>query len=217
MPAQDPEQTEESIEQRLLSIIRELLAELKPRGAHSVVIDLDSALDRDLGFDSLSRVELMLRIERGFDVNLPEQVLGQAESPRDLLRAIQAAPTKAGATRRVRAHTSLAGASGYPVAALTLVEMLEWHATAHPQRPHVFLYDEGEQAVEITYADLYQGALGLAAGLQARGLAQGQSVAIMLPTGRDYLCIFFAILVAGGFLILPMFMYFCSACCGGAS
>lgn len=26
----------------------------------------------------------------------------------------------------------------------------------------------------------------------------------------------FAILVAGGFLILPLYMYFCSACCGGA-
>jgi len=198
MPAQDPEQTEESIEQRLLAIIRELLAELKPRGVQFAVIDLDSALDRDLGFDSLSRVELMLRIERGFDVNLPEQILGQAESPRDLLRAIQAAPTKAGATRQVQSHTPLAGSGGYPAGALTLVEMLQWHATAHPQRPHVFLYDEGEQPVEITYADLYQGALGLAAGLQAQGLVQGQSVAIMLPTGRDYLCIFFAILVAGG-------------------
>ena len=27
----------------------------------------------------------------------------------------------------------------------------------------------------------------------------------------------FAVLVAGGFLVLPLWMYFCSVCCGGAS
>jgi len=198
MPSQGAEQTEASVEQRLLAIISELLAELKPRGSHLTRIDLDSALDRDLGFDSLSRVELMIRVERGFDVNLPEQVLGQAESPRDLLRAIQAAPGKAGATMPLQTHTPLAGAAEYPDTALTLVDMLEWHAVAHPQRTHVFLYEEAGQPVEITYADLHRGALGLAAGLQARGLAPGQAVAIMLPTGRDYLCVFFAILIAGG-------------------
>lgn len=198
MPAQAETSSAGTPEQRLLAIITELLRELKPAGSHFTAIDLDSALDRDLGFDSLSRVELMLRIERGFDVNLPEQVLGQAESPRDLLRAIQAAPTRAGAALPVQAHTPVTGAEGYPVGALTLVEMLEWHVAAHPRRPHVFLYEEAEEPEEISYGELHRGALALAAGLQARGLAPGQSVAIMLPTGRDYLCVFFAILMAGG-------------------
>ena len=198
MPAQAEKSSPETPEQRLLAIIAELLRELKPAGSQFTTIDLDSALDRELGFDSLSRVELMLRIERGFDINLPEQVLGQAESPRDLLRAIQAAPTKAGTAMPVQAHAPVTDAEGYPVGALTLVEMLEWHVAAHPQRPHVFLYEEAEEPEEISYGDLHGGALGLAAGLQARGLAPGQSVAIMLPTGRDYLCVFFAILMAGG-------------------
>ncbi|MFB3079673.1 MAG: AMP-binding protein, partial [Lysobacterales bacterium] len=69
---------------------------------------------------------------------------------------------------------------------------------SHPQRPHVYLYGEGDEPETITYATLVDGARAVAAGLQARGLLPGQSVAIMLPTGRDYLFSFFGILLAGG-------------------
>ena len=40
--------------------------------------------------------------------------------------------------------------------------------------------------------------LAIAAGLHAHELQPGQSVALMLPTGRDYLFSFFGILMAGG-------------------
>lgn len=180
----------------LLEVIRRLAAELRvPR---TDPVHLDSALDRDLGFDSLSRVELLARIERTFGMSLSEQLWAGAETPRDLLRAVLAAD----ATRRVpgapagRAATPQA-ATGTPRSAQTLNEVLDWHAQAHPQRTHVHLSGEGESRQEISYGALHDGARALAAGLQRHGLRPGQTVAIMLPTGPEYLYSFFGILLAG--------------------
>ena len=49
----------------LLEEIRSLLAEIQS-GAVSQAIHLDHSLERDIGFDSLTRVELLSRIERRF-------------------------------------------------------------------------------------------------------------------------------------------------------
>ena len=48
-------------------------------------------LDRDLGFDSLARMELLLRIERAFGVALPDDTLQRADTVADLLAALQRA------------------------------------------------------------------------------------------------------------------------------
>ena len=53
-------------------------------------VGLDSSLERELGLDSLARVELVLRLEREFSVSLPEQALASSETPRDLLRFLLA-------------------------------------------------------------------------------------------------------------------------------
>ena len=185
----------------VLSHVRELALELHPRRKHSLRITLDSALDRDLGFDSLSRVELLLRLERAFGISLPEQVLASAETPRDLWRALLsagAAGRQGPSSAQIMRAAALEELEGTPHTARTLPEMLDWHVLSHPQRPHVYLYGDGDEPEVITYAALADGARALAAGLQARGLLPGQTVAIMLPTGRDYLFSFFGILLAGG-------------------
>ncbi len=48
--------------------------------------NLDNSLEKDLGLDSLARVELLARIERHFGLVLPERIFTEAETPRDLLR-----------------------------------------------------------------------------------------------------------------------------------
>lgn len=183
----------------LLQQVRELLLELHPRRGRSLHVTLDTTLDRELGFDSLSRVELLLRLESAFGVSLPEQLLADAETLRDLWRAVQVGKVvgrpEPVAQARAAALDELAGT---PHTALTLLEMLDWHVLKHPQRPHVYLYGERDEPETITYAMLADGAQAVAGGLQARGLLPGQSVAIMLPTGRDYLFSFFGILRAGG-------------------
>ena len=54
-------------------------------------VELDDALDRDLGLGSLERVELLLRLEQRFGVRLSDAVMAGAISPRDLVTAIRAA------------------------------------------------------------------------------------------------------------------------------
>ena len=118
---------------RLLEVVRELANQLRPRQAATQAISLDSSLDRDLGLDSLARVELLTRIEKVFDATLPEAVFVNSETPRDILRALLGA-------KGVRRHDvnfearelALGGAEAVPQSAATLVEVLNWHAAAHP-------------------------------------------------------------------------------------
>ncbi|MEN8108248.1 MAG: AMP-binding protein [Pseudomonadota bacterium] len=183
----------------LLDVVRRLVVEMHPQWKRTIQVTLDSALDRDLGIDSLSRVELLMRLERTFRISFPEQTLASAETPRDLLRVVLSAHAAGQPATLAQARVTAPGeAEGAPQEAETLLEVLEWHVLAHPQRPHVYLYGEGDEPEEITYAALLDGAQVIAAGLRERALQPGQKVAIMLPTGHDYLYSFFGILLAGG-------------------
>ncbi len=179
----------------LLDLVATLAAELRP-GLRTAVT-LDSALDRDLGFDSLARVELLLRCERFFNVNLPEQTLATVETPRDLLRAVlSAGVAPRPLTAAEMSEIVVEQVSATPERAATLLEMLDWHVAAHGERTHIVLSEEtGEEL--LSYQALRVGAEALAAGLQSHDMQPGQTVAIMLPTGRDYFYSFYGVLLAG--------------------
>src|SRR4051794_629010 len=81
----------------LLEVIQTVALELHPHRQSIGSVSLDSSLERELGFDSLGRVELLQRVERAFGVQLPDPLLASAETPRDLLRAL----TTAGARSRM--------------------------------------------------------------------------------------------------------------------
>lgn len=201
MPTRPPvhQSTHDTTPQTLLDIVQQLALELHPHKHSALTVTLDSLLERDLGFDSLGRMELLLRLERTLGVHLPEQVLASAESPRDLLHAVQdASPLTVSRMTTAVDSTVREATAGVPVSATTLVDVLDWHARIHPQRPHIALYDADEHVAEITYAALYDGAAAVAAGLQAQALQPGQTVALMLPTSRDFFCGFYGILLAGG-------------------
>ncbi|HZM35047.1 MAG TPA: AMP-binding protein [Burkholderiales bacterium] len=187
---------------RLLSVVAEVAREARPNV--QAYVSLDSSLERDLGLDSLARVELVLRLEREFRASLPEQALASSETPRDLLRFLLAA--SGAATHHAEpAVASLAQAEGVrpPVEARSLTEALEYHVERQPERLTVFLY-EGEKETPITYRDLWEGALAYGARLADAGIAPGQTVAIMLPTSREYLFCFYGTLLAGG---IPVPLY----------
>ena len=84
-----PDQTAEN----LLRLIQALVAEVHPQRQSTEVIGLDSRFEKDLGLDSLTRVELIARAERHFELALPERSFAEVETARDLLRAIQGAGT----------------------------------------------------------------------------------------------------------------------------
>src|SRR5499427_6319102 len=191
--------------QTLLDTVQQLALELHPHKHDALAVTLDSALERDLGFDSLGRMELLLRLERALGVQLPEQVLASAEVLRDLLHALQGVSVvmPSGLATAVDS-TVVEAADRVPSSATTLVAVLDWHARVHPQRRHMALYSADEHIEEITYAALYDSAAAVAAGLQAHDLQPGQTVALMLPTSRDFFAGFYGILLAGG---IPVPLY----------
>jgi 1-acyl-sn-glycerol-3-phosphate acyltransferase len=181
---------------QLLEVVQGLADEMRPSARPAT---LDSTLDRDLGLDSLGRVELLLRIERRFEVSLPEALLAEAETPRDLLRALRAGGAAAeGVPAGVAAGPAPARLEAAPDSATTLVQALRWHVERHPERSHIVLIGEQDHEEELSYGALLAGAQSIAVGLQAQDLRPGETVAIMLPTGRDYFFSFFGVLLAGG-------------------
>ncbi len=179
----------------VLDTVRALADELHPQRAPAR-LTLESSLDRDAGLDSLARVELLTRLERVSRRRLPEQQVLTAETVHDLWRLLAAAtPAMERAAPPARAPV-LAAVESSPESAQTLWDVLAWHVRAHPQRPHLsLLTDAGEETLD--YAALAREADAIGAGLQAREVRPGQTVAIMLPTGREYFTSFFGVLAAG--------------------
>ena len=103
-----------AIEHELLAIVEATLRDLRP-GAPLPHVTLAASLDRDLAFDSLGRMELLLRVEREFGVDLPEDTLARAETVGALLEAVQAAQARTPAQRRERA--AVAARAAQPVEA----------------------------------------------------------------------------------------------------
>ena len=187
---------------QLLQLVQNLATELHPQMPRN--ISLSTRLDQELGFDSLTRVELILRIERHFAVSLPQHLLASAEQIADLLQALeQATPEKdAQASSPTLATAMRAGTVSEPREVETLPDLLAWHQARVPDRTHVILYDEQERAHEISYHDLGRNAQRIATALQQQGVVKGDRIALMLPTGSDYLYTFFAILLAGGLFLI---------------
>ena len=183
----------------MLALVTEVALELYPRRKRHLRVTLDSSLDTDLGFDSLGRTELHLRLERAFKITLPEDLFAQGETPRDLLAAVVGVESRAGAVAETaRRRPPFQPASAAPSEAGTLTEILDWHARTHPERPHVVLPGRNGEHRIITYGALAEDARAVARGLRLRGLEPGERVAIMLPTGEEFFSAFFGVLYAGG-------------------
>ncbi|MGH7567847.1 MAG: fatty acyl-AMP ligase, partial [Gemmatimonadales bacterium] len=195
-----PDATRESDLERVLAILRPLALELGgPRALRAVAPT--ASLERDVGLGSLERVELLLRLETEFGRELPDRFL-LLDTPRDIAQALTetvAMPPPRGAPRAAAlpAVPVLPAASESPDDAATIYEALWRRALADCDRPHVYLYEPDGRVEEISYGRLWEEAARVAAGLGERGVERGETVALMLPTGMDFLRSFQGILVAG--------------------
>jgi len=185
-------------EAAVVALARDFLALIHADTPRRGPVTIDSALDRDLGLDSLTRVELAVRIERAFGVSLPDETLGGVVTLRDLLTALRAdagLPSVAGKPATPEGWAEAAQPA--PDDAETLLDVLDWHAREHPDRVQIVYLDDGRET-RITFGDLKRESDLVAAGLQHRRLEPGQTVAIMLPTCPEYFHAYFGILRAGG-------------------
>jgi acyl carrier protein len=198
------EATRDPAAEALLQIVAAMLHELRPNAAVQP-LRLDATIERDLGLDSLSRVELAMRIERAFGIRLPDRLALAARTLRDFRDAIARGQPDAGAIPLPPASAlPLAPVSGTPDEATTLVEAFRWHLERHPEREHITLLD-GDETVEVfSYARLWADASEVATGLAARGIGRGDAVALMLPTSGDFFRVFLGALLVGA---VPVPMY----------
>jgi len=178
---------------RALDALREFIAQTHP--GRAVAVSLDADFERDLGLDSVSRMELALRLQSVLGGSPPDAAVNEAANLRELLAAWLATPAVAGGRLKI----TMPGPSeaSLPHSVTTLIEALEWHARREPDRRHVLLPGEVGEWVELSYGELLTCARLRAAGLSRWGVESGQSVAMMLPTGREYLECFFAIMLLG--------------------
>jgi 1-acyl-sn-glycerol-3-phosphate acyltransferase len=150
-----------------------------------------------VGLGSLERVELLLRLEAAFGRRLGDAVL-QVDTVRGLARLLADAPDAEIAAAPVRGgRATPLGAAAAIAPAATVHEVLWRRAEAEPDRPHVYLREDSGADETITYAALLGEAAAVAGGLRERGVRKGDTVALMLPTGRDFLSAFQGILICG--------------------
>src|ERR1700674_114466 len=189
-------------EERVLEVVRELVAELGQESALRSA-GLASHLDRDLGLGSLERVELLLRLEKSFGTRLDEEVLAGAETVQDLITALGAAngapaASSARAEAAVRAPSiSFPGQAEGVASAETYQEVLRHRGRADASRTHLIFYEDEGESASLTFGELLAGAERVAADLAQRGVGRGDTVALMLPTSRDFFLAFAGTLLAG--------------------
>ena len=145
-PGQDPGAV-------LVEIARALALELNPQRRQIMHAGLESSLERDWGFDSLSSAELLLRVERAFSVRLPQTLLGEAETLTDLLPALAGAAIRLPADADRRSLLAGGMAEPAPAGAKTLTEVLDWHVREHGDRVHVGVEEPWPQLADHRQMD----------------------------------------------------------------
>ncbi|MCU0970004.1 MAG: AMP-binding protein, partial [Rubrivivax sp.] len=188
-------------EAAVIDVVARTLADLHAGAPGLPEVTAASVLDRDLGLDSLARVELLMRLERRFGVALPEDTLQRADTVADLCDAVRraggAAPAAPAAARQAPRPTGGDLDAGDAAArAATLLDVLAAHLHAHAGRVQATVLADGNET-PLTYRRLDEASSALAAGLQRAGVAPRQCVAIMLPTSPEYFFAYLGILKAG--------------------
>lgn len=186
----------QAMENELIALTTQLLAESGE--PYRVEVKLDISLQR-LGIDSLGRAELFQRIEKKFDVILPDRLLIESETLADIARYLRTA--KPGIKKSLQPGVIIqhgARPQLNPAHTKTLLDILLMYGEHSPDKAHIYFQNEEGKEEIVTYGELLNASLRAASGLRERGLKEGETVAIMLPTTPNFFYTFFGTLLAGG-------------------
>lgn len=190
------EQNLSIIESQLLLVTRQFLLEQETERAVRAVT-LEASLDRELGIDSLGRVELFHRIEKMFAVQLKDAVMAQADTLHEIAQAIQVAEPAKKFFFSQSKPTLFENIEVDLSKMTTLQEVLIEYAIREPNRPHIYFQNEEGNEELITYGDLLAKSSCIANSLIAFGIKPDDTVAIMVPTSCAFFQSFFGVLLAG--------------------
>lgn len=187
----------QDVEQGLAEITEQFLRESGE--SYKRGIKMDASLQGDFNIDSMGRAELLQRVEKKWQVTLPDRLLAQAETLGDIADYLASAEEKA----PLKMNHDVIHDHGEMVSldlsdADTLIDVLRIYAEKTPEKVHVYFQHEDGSEEPITYGDLYHKALCAAEGLRLLGLMEGETVAIMQPTHPNFFYVFFGVLLAGG-------------------
>jgi 1-acyl-sn-glycerol-3-phosphate acyltransferase len=188
----------EEVTKTFLGIVENLSNEINGARGIATSVSLDSHLENELGIDSLSRMELLLRIEQQLHGTIPDSIAVSAETPRELLAALnlrERCHRKASDTEK---GASILRDIQVPRKASTLLDVLDWHDNRHGDLEHIILYEENSKSSIISFHDLSIQAKQTARALHAHGLEMGDTVSLMFPTEKEFFVNFFGVLLAGG-------------------
>lgn len=183
----------------LLRISKRTLLDLFPQREFTRKLTLNDTLDHNLSLDSLARVEFLSRIEKHFNATFLEKDFAEMETLRDVFLALL--KSKGYTETSIRKEIEIISekiSEPAPSDVTTLIEVLDWHVKHHPDQTHVQFVDETGEGLTLTYRELKETAEAIAAGLQNLEIKKSDKVILMLPTGKEYLCSFFGVLLAGG-------------------
>jgi len=187
-----------AVEKRVIEIVTGLVSEL--RDGQQVAVAPKESLERDLGISSLERVELIIRLEQAFGVQLGDTAMVGAETPADLAAAIaksDAQPDSGHLEPLGIPSPAKSAETTSSAKADTLVEALAWHVKHHPDRIHIHLREEAGTTTPLSYQWLWDKSRAIAGGLAAHGLGRHDTVAIMLRTEQHFFPVFMGALMAG--------------------
>lgn len=185
------------IDKELIDITKKLLADSGE--TYKRDIKLDASLQRHLGIDSLGRAELFQRIEKTYNISVPDRLLAEADTLEDIAIFLRESPLidKIPPQKKTIIHHEQKF-SVDPSHTQTLVEMLLLYGKKAPDKPHIYFHKEDGKEDIITYGQMLKNSLRVASGLHERGLKEGDTVAIMQPTNPGFFYTFFGTLLAGG-------------------
>ena len=161
-------------------------------------VNATASLEREVGLGSLEKVELVTRLERRAGRALPDDAL-QSDSCEDLARALGSVAVAAGHSlpQPEFPNSGISDRRDIGTYEATVDRALAARTEETPDQPTVLLTEDDGAERTITYRALFDGAAAIAAGLSARGVTQGDTIALMLPTGFDFLRSFQGILLRG--------------------
>ena len=110
---------------------------------------------------------------------------------------VEIAVTRKGASFSAQTdpRASLFGTAFEPA---TLVDLLGWRAAHQPEREaYTFLGDGEAEESSVNYRELEQHARSVASRLQSAGVAAGERVLLLYPSGLEYIAAFLGCLYAG--------------------